>query len=188
MSLQRLLDAETSGFTLEQVGLTQAGVSSYAQAYQEIIKFLPEPTRSVRNLRIETLNGVRRFVGNPIAGAVGTSSFVAKGWELDLTGNPARGLRVSFNVAQQNTIKSNIAPELRKFAAEMRANIDKSPMRNVFDSPTLGETNSHWSRFENTVTRPIAAEVAKEGTKSLEQREWRINAVVSYDFTGRLRG
>ena len=188
LSLQRLLDAETSGFTLEQVGLTQAGVSSYAQAYQEIIKFLPEPTRSVRNLRIETLNGVRRFVGNPIAGAVGTSSFVAKGWELDLTGNPARGLRVSFNVAQQNTIKSNIAPELRKFAAEMRANIDKSPMRNVFDSPTLGETNSHWSRFENTVTRPIAAEVAKEGTKSLEQREWRINAVVSYDFTGRLRG
>ncbi len=188
LSLQRLLDAESSGFTLDQVGLTQAGISSYAQAYQEIIRFLPEPTRTIRNLRIETLNGVRRFVGNPIPGAVGTSSFVAKGWEFDLTGNPARGLRVSFNLAQQNTIKSDIAPELRKFAAEMRANIDKSPMRNVFDSPTLGETNTHFGRFENNVTRPIAAEVAKEGTKSLEQREWRVNAVVSYDFSGRLRG
>jgi hypothetical protein len=188
LSLQRLLDAENSGFTLEQVGLTQAGVTSYAQAYQEIINFLPETTRAVRNLRIETLNGVRRFVGNPILGAVGTSSFVAKGWELDLTGNPARGLRVSFNVAQQNTVKSDIAPELRKFAADMRANIDRSPMRNVFDSPTLGETNTHFGRFENNVTRPIAAEVAKEGTKSLEQREWRVNAVVSYDFAGRLRG
>ncbi len=188
LSLQRLLDAETAGFTLEQVGLTQVGISSYAQAYQEIINFLPEPTRGIRNLRIETLNGVRRFEGNPILGAVGTSSFVAKGWELDLTGNPARGLRISFNVAQQNTVKSDIAPELRKFAAEMRANIDKSPLRNVFDSPTLGETNTHFGRFENNVTRPIAAEVAKEGTKSLEQREWRLNAVVSYDFSGRLRG
>ena len=85
-------------------------------------------------------------------------------------------------------MKSDIAAELRKFAAEMRANIDKSPMRNVFDSPTLGETNTHFGRFENNVTRPIAAEVAKEGTKSLEQREWRVNAVVSYDFAGRLRG
>lgn len=188
LSLQRLLDAENNGFTLEQVGLTQAGVSSYAQAYREIINFLPEPTRTIRNLRIETLNGVRRFEGNPITGAVGTSSFVAKGWELDLAGNPMRGLRVSFNVAQQNTVKSDIASELRKFAAEMRANIDKSPMRNVFDSPTLGETNTHFGRFENNVTRPIAAEVAKEGTKSLEQREWRVNAVVSYDFAGRLRG
>lgn len=188
LSLQRLLDAENIGFTPEQVGLTQAGVPSFAQAYREIINFLPEPTRTIRNLRIETLNGVRRFEGNPIPGAVGTSSFVAKGWELDLTGNPARGLRISFNVAQQNTVKSDIAPELRKFAAEMRANIDKSPMRNVFDSPTLGETNTHFGRFENNVTRPIAAEVAKEGTKSLEQREWRVNAVVSYDFAGRLRG
>jgi hypothetical protein len=188
LSLQRLLDAESNGFTLDQVGLTQVGVPSYARAYQEIINFLPEPTRGIRNLRIETLNGVRRFVGNPILGAVGTSSFVAKGWEFDLTGNPARGLRVSLNFAQQNTIKSDIAPELRKFAAEMRANIDKSPMRNVLDSPTLGETNSHFGRFENNVTRPIAAEVAKEGTKSLEQREWRVNAVVSYDFSGRLKG
>jgi hypothetical protein len=188
LSLQRLLDAENSGFTLDQVGLTQVGVTSFEQAYREIINFLPEPTRGIRNLRIETLNGVRRFVGNPVPGAVGTSSFVAKGWEFDLTGNPARGLRVSLNVAQQNTVKSDIAPELRKFAAEMRANIDKSPMRNVFDSPTLGETNSHFSRFENNVTRPIAAEVAKEGTTSLEQREWRINAVASYDFSGRLRG
>ncbi|MFZ9745141.1 MAG: TonB-dependent receptor plug domain-containing protein [Opitutaceae bacterium] len=188
LSLQRLLDAETAGFTPAQVGLIAAGVPSFAQAYQEIINFLPEPTRTIRNLRIETLNGVRRFEGNPISGAVGTSSFVAKGWELDLTGNPTRGLRVSLNVAQQNTVKSDIAPELRKFAAEMRANIDKSPMRNVFDSPTLGETNTHFGRFENNVTRPIAAEVTKEGTKSLEQREWRVNAVVSYDLGGRLRG
>jgi len=188
LSLQRLLDAESAGFTVEQVGLAQVGITSFAQAYQEIINFLPETTRGVRNLRIETLSGVRRFVGNPILGAVGTSSFVAKGWEFDLTGNPARGLRVSLNVAQQNTIKSDIAPELRKFAAEMRANIDKSPMRDVRDSPTLGETNTHFGRFENSVTRPIAAEVAKEGTKSLEQREWRVNAVASYDFSGRLRG
>lgn len=188
LALSRLLDAETNRLTLAEAGLTQAGVTSYAQGYQEIIKFLPEPTRTIRNLRIETLNGVPRIVGNPIQGAVGTSSFVAKGWEFDLTGNPARGLRVSLNVAQQNTVKSDIAPELRKFAAEMRANIDKSPMRNVLDSPTLAAAQTHFGRFENNVTLPIAAEVAKEGTKSLEQREWRVNAVVSYDFSGRLRG
>jgi outer membrane receptor protein involved in Fe transport len=188
LSLTRLLDAQTSGFTLDQLGLSQVGVTSFDEAYREIINFIPEPARSVRNLRIETVGGVRRVVGNPILGAVGTSSFVAKGWELDLTGNPARGLRLSLNVAQQNTVKSNIAPEYRRFAEEMRQNIDRSPMRNIRDSPTLGEVATHYARFFSSVTVPLAAEVAKEGTKSLEQREWRVNVVTNYDLPGRLRG
>ena len=188
LSLQRMLDAQVSGMTLEQVGLAQVGITSFEQAYQEIIKFLPEPTRTVRNLRVETLGSARRVTGNPIVGAVGTSSFVAKGWELDLTGNPTRGLRVSFNVAQQVTVKSNIAPEFRKYAAEMRANIDKSPIRNVYDSPVLGETSTYAIRFNGNVLVPLNAELTKEGTKSLEQREWRVNFVTSYDFRGSLRG
>lgn len=188
LSLQRMLDAEASGLTLEQAGLSQVGLTSYNQAYQEIINFLPEPTRSARNLRIESTGGARRILSNPIVGAVGTTSFVAEGWELDLTGNPARGLRVAFNVAQQKTVKSSIAPELRKFIADMRANIDKSPLRDVRDSPTLGENNTYFNRFNNDAVRPLAAEVAKEGTASLEQREWRVNFVASYDFQRVLRG
>jgi len=188
LSLQRMLDAQASGMTLEQVGLAQVGISSFEQAYQEIIKFLPEPTRSARNLRIETLGNTRRVAGNPIVGAVGTSSFVAKGWEFDLTGNPARGLRVSLNVAQQTTVKSNIAPEFVKFAEEMRANIDRSPIRDVRDSPVLGELSTYATRHNGNTLVPLRAELTKEGTKSLEQREWRVNFVASYDFSGRLRG
>jgi hypothetical protein len=183
-----MLDAQVTGMTLEQVGLAQAGMTSFEQAYQEIIKFLPEPTRTIRNLRIDTLGTARRVVGNPIVGAVGTSSFVARGWELDLTGNPARGLRVSLNVAQQETVKSNIAPEFRKYAAEMRANIDRSPIRDVRDSPVLGETATYATRFNGNVLVPLNSELTKEGTKSLEQREWRVNFVASYDFRGALRG
>ena len=188
LSLQRMLDAESAGFTLEEVGLAQVGITSFDEAYREIIAFHPEPTRSARNLRVETVGGVRRAAGNPILGAAATTSFVAEGWELDLTANPARGLRLMLNVARQETVKSNIAPDFRKLAAEMRDNIDKSRLRDVFDSPTLGETNTYFNRFNNNVLRPLAAEVAKEGTASLEQREWRVNTVVSYDFQERLKG
>lgn len=188
LSLQRMVDAQNAGFTPAQVGLTQVGIATFDQAYAEIAKFHPEPTRGVRNLRVETVGGVRRVVGNPIEGAVGTSSFVAKGWELDLTGRPLRGLRVAFNVAQQRTVKSDIAPEFRRFAAEMRANIEKSPLRNVNDSPTQGTTVSYLARFDGTVATPLKAEVTKEGTRSLEQREWRVNVVGNYDFSGRLKG
>jgi hypothetical protein len=183
-----MVDAQNAGFTPAQVGLTQVGIATFEQAYAEIAKFHPEPTRSVRNIRVETVGGVRRVVGNPIEGAVGTSSFVAKGWELDLTGRPLRGLRVAFNVAQQQTVKSDIAPEFQRFAAEMRANIEKSPLRTVNDSPTQGTTVSYLARFEGTVATPLKAEVTKEGTRSLEQREWRINVVGNYDFSGRLKG
>lgn len=188
LSLQRMLDAQTQGLSLAEVGLTQAGVGSYAQAFQEIINFLPEPTRSIRNLRIVEANGVRRIQSNPIVGAATTTDFVAKGWELDLTANPARGLRVMFNVARQETVKSNLGPEFRRFVAEMLANIDRSPLRGVRDSPVLGTTPTYRSRFVANVVTPLNAELTQEGTASLEQRKWRANLVVSHDFQGRLRG
>jgi outer membrane receptor protein involved in Fe transport len=188
LSLQRMLDAQTQGLSLAEVGLAQVGVTSYDQAFREIINFLPEPTRTVRNLRIVDVNGIRRIQSNPIVGAATTTSFVAKGWELDLTANPVRGLRVMANVARQETVKSDIGPEFRRFVAEMLANIDKSPLRGVRDSPILGTTPTYRSRFVANVVTPLNAELTNEGTASLEQRKWRANLVASYDFRERLKG
>jgi hypothetical protein len=184
-----MLEAERQGFTVERAGLAQAGFSSFAQAYRAIINFVPEPTRTITNYRIETVNGIPRVVSNPIVGAVTTSGFVAEGWEIDLTANPATGLRVMFNVSKQETVQSNIGGDLRKIATETFANINASPLRDVPDSPALGETSTYRTRYNSRVVVPLAAELAKEGTVSLEQRKWRVNAAVSYDFRGeRLRG
>jgi hypothetical protein len=53
----------------------------------------------------------------------------------------------------------------------------------------LGETSTYFIRFNGNTSVPLNAELTKEGTKSLEQREWRVNTVASYDFqSGWLRG
>lgn len=186
--LQFMLDAETSGLTPAQAGLAAVGITSFDQAYREIINFHPAPTRSARALRVETANGVKRVVGNPIAGAATTTSFVAEGWELDLAGNPTRGLRLMLNIARQQTVKSNVAPDLRRLAQQVRDNIDKSPLRDVRDAPTLGGDATYSFRHFRNVLVPLDAELAKEGTVSLEQREWRVNCAASYDFRGPLKG
>jgi hypothetical protein len=187
--LNRMLEAERQGFTLERAGLAQAGFTSFAQAYQAIINFVPEKTRSITNYRIETVNGVPRVVSNPIVGAVTTSGFAADGWELDLTANPTGGLRLMLNVSKQETVQSNIGRDLQKIAGETFANINASSLRDVPDSPALGETSTYRQRYNGRVVVPLAAELAKEGTVSLEQRKWRVNSAVSYDFRGeRLKG
>jgi outer membrane receptor protein involved in Fe transport len=187
--LNRMLEAERQGYSLERAGVAQAGFTSYGQVYQSIINFVPQTTRAITNYRIETVNGIPRVVSNPIVGAVTTSGFVAKGWELDLTANPTAGLRVMFNVSKQETVQSNIGRDLQKIASETFANINASPLRDVPDSPVLGETSTYRTRYNGRVIVPLAAELAKEGTVSLEQRKWRVNSAVSYDFRGeRLKG
>jgi hypothetical protein len=186
--LNRALEAERSGFTLERAGYAQAGFTSYAQVYRAITEFVPEAVRSVTNYRIETLNGVPRVLNNPIVGVTTTSGFVAEGWELDLSANPTRGLRMMLNISKQETVQSNVAPDVKKLAAEVLANIERSPLRDIPDSPALGEVSSYQRRYVGRVMTPLAAELAKEGTVSLEQRKWRVNAVASYDFRERLKG
>lgn len=186
--IDRALEAESQGMSLEDAGFAQAGFTSWEPLHQAIINLLPEPTRSITNHRIESLNGVPRVVRNPIVGITTTSGFLAEGWELDLTANPMSGLRMMFNVSRQKTVQSNIGSDLQKIVAETLANIDASPLRNVPDSPSLGEPLSYRGRYDLRVTIPLAAELAKEGTVSLEQRKWRVNTAVSYDFRERLKG
>lgn len=163
--------------------LTAAGLNTFDKVLQHIFSLQPAAIRALTNYRIETVNGLPEVRYSRIDGLVATSEYLAKGWELELVANPTRSLRLAFNLAKQETIQTNLAPDLKRYGAEMLALLQASPMYNVKDVPdTPDEPNTFSSRYVNAVTSDIAGEVAKEGTVSLEQRKYRANLVANYTF------
>lgn len=170
--------------------LIAAGLNTFDKVLAHIFTLQPEGIRSQTNYRIETVNGQQEVRFSNIDGLVATSDYLAKGWELELVANPNRNLRLAFNIAKQETIQTNLAPDLKKYTAEMLAILQASPMYNVKDVPdSPDEPNTLSSRFRNAVTANLTAEAAKEGTVSLEQRKYRANIVANYTFrNGWLKG
>lgn len=170
--------------------LIAAGLNTYDKILQHIFSLQPEAIRAQTGYRIETVNGLPEVRFSNIDGLVATSDYLAKGWELELVANPTRNLRLAFNVAKQETIQTNLAPDLKQNAAEMLALLQASPMYTVKDVPdSPDEPNTLATRYRNAVTSLLAAEAAKEGTVSLEQRKYRANFVANYTFrNGRLKG
>lgn len=171
-------------------GLIAAGLDTADKIYQEIFSLQPDAISAQTNYRIETVNGLQEARYSPIEGLVATSDYLAKGWEFELVANPTRSLRLSFNFAKQETVQTNLAPDLKFYAEEMLARLSASPLFNVKDVPDQAdEPNTFATRYRNAVTSLIAAEAAKEGTVSLEQRKYRANFVANYTFrNGWLKG
>ncbi len=165
--------------------------NSYEEAFNAFINLLPARTQSLYNYRVEPLNTIGADIEDNkdlFPNSAATRDFVSKGFEVDLIANPTRNWRVMVNIGKQETVQSNIAPRTAAVAAEIDANLRASRFIDLRDAPTLGEASTFRSRWAGTYGN-LLAELAQEGTASLEQREWRINAVSSYDFTeGRLAG
>ncbi len=146
-----------------------------------------------------------------------TEDLTAKGVELEITYNPTKNWRIFANIAQQNTVRSNMLP-LHK--SEYLPAIDASFATPIpgFEFITLGEVPrgqispdsfsldmanktfglknsanprnyiSPNSRYADSLINYRTA-LASEGAKSNEQREWRFNVVTNYSFSeGRLKG
>ncbi|MBC9867046.1 MAG: TonB-dependent receptor plug domain-containing protein [Opitutae bacterium] len=127
----------------------------------------------------------------------------AQGWELELTYNPSRNLRLSMNVTQQEAVRTNVAPRLKEL---IDAIVDIHNL--VPDGNRLEGTQ----RSRNRLTRPLDAQdygggtiagrvfrgnpgrnyfqqAALAGSDNPEVREWRVNAFGNYSFTeGKLKG
>ncbi len=165
--------------------------SSYEEAFNAFIGLLPARTQALYNYRVEPLNTIGADIEDNtdlFPNSKATRDFVSKGIEIDLIANPTKNWRIMLNIGKQETVQSNIAPKTAAVAAEIDANLRASRFIDLRDAPTLGEASTFRSRWAGTYGN-LLAELAQEGTASLEQREWRINAVTSYDFTdGRLAG
>lgn len=183
---QRYLEAEASGVPIASItGATAAGFTSYQQFYDAILQVYPEPTRSLLQTRIVGSDVEQET----IEGLTSTFDFVSKGMEVELVGSITRDWSVALNVARQETVQSNTAPELLAFGNQVVANLESLGLSGVQDSPNLGETATFLGRWNQNVMFPLRSTVAQDGRKSLEQREWRWNLVSTYSFSqGRLKG
>jgi outer membrane receptor protein involved in Fe transport len=160
--------------------------TSYAQIYDAFKGLIPPEIQALRNFRFE--NNVSR--NDPILGQTETTSYVATGMELETVANPTSNWRILLNVGRQQTVRSDTAPALRKLAAIVRENLRTSGLENLRDSPAIGEVETFAVRYARYVLVPLSAELAQDGTVSMEQRKWRVNLVTNYLFTreGWLKG
>ncbi len=127
----------------------------------------------------------------------------AQGWELELTYNPTRNLRLSFNVAKQESVRTNVAPRLGEM---IQAVVD------IHNLVANGNRLRGTQRSTDRLTTPLADEdygpgtvagyvvtgapgsnyfqqKALEGSDNPEVRKYRANFLANYSFTdGKLKG
>lgn len=159
--------------------------TSYDQAYTDIINLLPAQAQDVWGLRVDGGGALT----NPVQGLSSTSAFVAEGFEFEVVGQITDGWSVSMNIAQQETVQTNVLPVAVELGNEILNNIENSGFADFYDTPTFGPILTFRDRYSIDSLSPIVAAKTKEGQKSQEQSEWRANAILKYAFLeGRLRG
>lgn len=106
----------------------------------------------------------------------------AEGFEASFTINPTRSLRMRLNIARQETVRSNIAPNLTRF-------IEGDWLPYVLKYGDLDFSNpageNSGETFEQNVNENLLkyfTTKAQEGFPSDEVREWRVNFVSNYSF------
>ena len=96
--MDRYVTAQTQGIAFNTIpGVTAAGYSSYQQLYAALQQLHPEPTRTLKNMRLNAAGTA--VLSDGIAGLTDTSDIDARGLEAELVGNVTKRWRVSFNVA-----------------------------------------------------------------------------------------
>ncbi len=177
----RYVTAQTQGIAFSTIpGVTAAGYTSYQQLYNAFFQLLPEPTRTIKNLRLNAAgNGL---LSNGIAGLTDTSDLDARGLEAELIGNVTRHWRVSLNVAKQETVVSGSAKLTKEVSDAVYANLVKFNLLGIDQGPALPERQTAAQRFASNVGNPLAATLARDGAVSPEQRKWRANFTSTYDF------
>lgn len=133
-----------------------------------------------------------------------TVDLVAKGIEFELTYNPTPNLRFSFNVAQQQSQLSNVAPRLEKMIKSLIAIAESVPLgpylvgsQQVINrlttplatTPFASNTmTGAWLRANN-IGGVYFAQKALAGSDNPEVRKYRANLLGNYSFSeGRLKG
>ena len=108
-----------------------------------------------------------------------TQSTASKGFELDLTYNPLPSWRISFNAAQQKAKRADISPASQEF---LKLRIDEwltGPTSNLIADESGQPVKV---RIYDTLLNSFNGQLAREGQRVSELREWRANFVTNYRF------
>lgn len=126
-----------------------------------------------------------------VSGVTDTTDYQAKGHEVDLVYNPTSQWRILANLAQQQTVQTNIAPNAKAIIAALRPVWDElkdKPRTNYptgfqLGTPLPASVETVGSFVSNTVYIPFATMLATEGSAAAEQRKYRVNLVTNYQFS-----
>ena len=179
----RYVTARTEGIAFNTIpGVTAAGYGSYDQLFAALFQILPEPTRSLKNVRFNAAG--TSLQSDSIQGLTDSSDLDARGLEAELVGNLTKRWRVSFNVAKQETVINGSARLTKQVADALYANLVKFNLLGIDQGPALPERQTLGARFAGNINTPLAATTARDGAVSPEQRKWRANFTTAYDLKG----
>ena len=120
-----------------------------------------------------------------IGTVVGTTDVLGKGYEFDVTYNPTRQWRISFNAARQEAVSGNTGAAFVQMLALLEP-IWGGSAGSLPNSATSGNT---LGQAFAQVKADVDKAVLLDGSPSPELRKWRFNTVTNYSFTeGRLKG
>ncbi len=190
-----IIGLHNTAFNMVRTGLVPDGGNGFPVGYVAP----PEALLQTFNVQIQPSG----FITSTNPGVRDTSDFVTEGKELEVSFRPTRGLSFVFNVAQQESVRSNTGAAVRRL---------------LFDTPTAsGDPLAvEWLKpWANQIALNAGA-LGKEGTTDInllgnafllnalnrfnvaasgdgapvqELREWRFNFVGNYQFQGeRLKG
>jgi outer membrane receptor protein involved in Fe transport len=112
----------------------------------------------------------------------------SKGWEIEAIYNPQPNWRIKFNAAQMESIDSNIGGEITDYIAR-RLPVWTTTADDDGNLWWTANNNAAQNTFLSSIQAPYLFEIANAGKPRAQVREWRWNALTSYDFTqGRFKG
>ncbi len=125
---------------------------------------------------------------------VNTEDNVSTGYEIELTANPSRQLRLTLNVSKSEAVRDNVPGEstraVYEFIQKAMVNADGTPtaagaMRSGYD--WLNDTMADFWLEQNWVQYGVVQQL--NGQPAPELVEWRANLLANYTFTdGALKG
>ncbi|MFL3659242.1 MAG: TonB-dependent receptor plug domain-containing protein [Opitutales bacterium] len=157
---------------------------------QGLLDLIPEEVQAARGyfFNPDTLDLEQNGIGFDGA-VIATQGALAEGVELDLVGQITDSWRVALNVSQQETVVSDIAPEVSRNLAYWSDTLEPLGVMDFDWGIDFGGGGSARGRFNVVGLNPVSAKRALEGTVSPEQREYRANLITNYNFReGKLRG
>jgi outer membrane receptor for ferric coprogen and ferric-rhodotorulic acid len=178
------INATLTRFTVDQdnvaSGIGSAQVTSYIDAIWTTIQNNgPSTTQTDRQ--------------NPTGHRVGgndTRSQTAKGWELELTANPTKSWRVSFNISDTENVQTKLGSNLTGYLEKHRAtwqsrsslNYDTGLAPGFLNNAGGSNTIGALLHGLDNVWLPFLK--ANEGLPQVNSRALRINAFTSYRLSG----
>lgn len=177
------INATVTRFTVDQenvaVGVGSSNVTNYINAIWTTIQ-----NNGPDTVQADTDNPSGHHIGGS-----DTRSQTAKGWELEVTANPTRDWRVSFNLSKSDNVVSKLGSSLTAYIEKHRAEwqsksaLSYDTSRNPGFVSNAGGTNTIGALLYGLDNIFVPFAKANEGLSEINIRPWNANLFTSYHFS-----